>query len=201
VFRVMLKGKVLLLNPHFEALNVVSMERAIRLMLREDNRAYPVLETDKPVRTPQGEMFKAPSVIRLSQYENIRENIRKSKTKRITVYTRDKFTCCYCGNKPGIGKLTLDHVMPASRGGKTEPDNLVTACKNCNNFKADKTPEEAGMKLLKPLKPFNVGIDKVMAHYWSEYRPDWKPYLYLSDTSEGDISFTYKEHKKERRLP
>jgi 5-methylcytosine-specific restriction endonuclease McrA len=195
-----LKGKVLLLSQHFEALNVISMERAIRLMLRPWNTAYPVLETANPIRTPTGKVFNAPSVIRLSQYENIRENIRKSKTKRITVYTRDKFTCQYCGIKPGVGKLTLDHVMPESRGGATEPDNLVTACKPCNNQKADKTPEEAGMPLLKPLKPFNVGIDRLMANYWSEFRPEWKDYLYLG-SSEGDVNLQNKEVKKERRLP
>jgi 5-methylcytosine-specific restriction endonuclease McrA len=196
----MLKGKVLLLSQHFEALNVISMERAIRLMLRDINRAYSVLETDKPVRTPTGEIFKAPSIIRLSQYENIRENIRKSKTKRITVYTRDKFTCQYCGSKPGIGKLTLDHVVPQSKGGATSPDNLVTACKPCNNLKADRTPEEAGMLLRNPLKPFNVGIDRVMAHYWSEYRPEWKDYLYTGN-SEGDSRFQGIEEKRERKLP
>jgi 5-methylcytosine-specific restriction endonuclease McrA len=195
-----LKGKVLLLNPHFEALGVISMERAIRLMLREFNRGYPVLETDKPIRTCTGEMFKAPSVIRLSEYENIRENIRKSKTKRITVYTRDKFTCQYCGKKPGMSSLTLDHVVPASRGGKTEPDNLVTACKPCNNFKADRTPEESGLTLLKPLKPFNVGIDKIMAMYWVEHRPEWADYLYLG-SSDGDRNFQAVEQKKERKLP
>lgn len=195
-----LKGKVLLLSQHFEALNVISMERAIRLMLRPWNTAYAVLETDNPIRTPTGEMFKAPSIIRLSQYENIRENIRKSKTKRITVYTRDNFTCQYCGVKPGVGKLTLDHVLPESRGGATEPDNLVAACKPCNNKKADKTPEEAGMKLLKPLKSFDIGIDRIMAQYWSEFRPEWRDYLYLGN-SDGDNSFQAVAEKRVRKLP
>lgn len=71
-------------------------------------------------------------------------------TPRLTnknLFNRDRCTCAYCGNVYGIAQLTRDHIMPVSRGGKDTWQNTITACKGCNNWKADKTPEEAEMPL------------------------------------------------------
>lgn len=82
-----------------------------------------------------------------------------TKFSRVNVYTRDDYRCCYCGARFPISKLTYDHVHPKSRGGKTWWNNVVTACKNCNSTKADRTPEEAGMRLLrKPNTPATLPI-------------------------------------------
>jgi 5-methylcytosine-specific restriction endonuclease McrA len=184
-----MKGQVLLLNKSYEALKVVSMERAMRLMLRFDNPARVELKEDKPIVTAGGEEFPRPSVIVLSEYRDVRGNIRKANVTRQRVFVRDKFRCQYCGTKYSPNKLTLDHVMPKSRGGEDVPENLVAACKPCNNKKADRTPDEAGMKLIKPVKPINVGLDKIMAHVYAEKRPEWSPYLFLGDT--GDHRFQH----------
>jgi 5-methylcytosine-specific restriction endonuclease McrA len=69
-------------------------------------------------------------------------------TDRKILYARDRYLCAYCGDEHGEYKLTIDHVMPKSRGGKNIWANCVTACKPCNHRKADRTPEEAHMKLL-----------------------------------------------------
>ncbi|GAA3923967.1 HNH endonuclease [Litoribacillus peritrichatus] len=67
---------------------------------------------------------------------------------RSVIYARDHYSCLYCGEQPGVPLLSLDHVIPVSRGGPTTFQNLVTACRRCNTFKRDRTPEEANMKLL-----------------------------------------------------
>jgi 5-methylcytosine-specific restriction endonuclease McrA len=78
---------------------------------------------------------------------------------RRTVIARDLYTCQYCGAQPGRAELTIDHVLPRSRGGKTTWENAVTACKPCNHKKRDRTPEEAEMTLrAKPSRPRFVAI-------------------------------------------
>lgn len=72
---------------------------------------------------------------------------RPIKSVAHAVYTRDKSACRYCGTQLKSGQRTLDHVLPKSRGGLRQPSNLVTACRPCNNRKAERTPDEAGMVL------------------------------------------------------
>lgn len=69
-------------------------------------------------------------------------------TDRIILYARDKHLCAYCGYEFRYGELTIDHIVPTSRGGKNVYTNTVSACKPCNNYKGNKTPEEARMPLL-----------------------------------------------------
>ncbi len=77
---------------------------------------------------------------------------------RRNVARRDHFTCQYCGVQPGVDRITVDHVMPRSQGGPTSWQNCVAACVPCNARKADRTPDQAGMKLKKPPS-----------------RPEWRP--------------------------
>jgi len=79
---------------------------------------------------------------------------RGVKFSRINVFTRDGFRCQYCGDRKKMAELNYDHVLPRRLGGKTNWDNIVAACYACNSFKADRTPEQAGMRLRKrPYKP------------------------------------------------
>jgi 5-methylcytosine-specific restriction endonuclease McrA len=97
--------------------------------------------------------FQVPSIIRLKNYVNIRKTspIRFS---RENIYVRDKYTCQYCLGRHSAKDLTLDHVIPVSKGGKKDWDNIVTACKTCNQIKANRTPNEARMPLrVKPVAP------------------------------------------------
>jgi len=73
---------------------------------------------------------------------------------RSNIYKRDRFTCQYCGQRPGSAELTIDHIVPRSRGGVSSWTNCVVACVRCNSRKANRTPSEAGLLLRsKPLKP------------------------------------------------
>lgn len=97
-------------------------------------------------------VFKIPEVIILSYFDKIKQP--KSVFNRRTLFKRDQNTCQYCGVKPGYGELTLDHVTPKAKGGKTTWENIVLACVKCNSYKAARTPEEAGMQLRTiPAKP------------------------------------------------
>jgi hypothetical protein len=181
----MLKGEVLLLNANFEPLRTVGMQRAIGLLTRETNPARMELDTGNVFHTAGGKVFKVPSVLVLTHFENIRDNVRKSNLARLKVFTRYGFRCGYCGAKPGQSKLTIDHVIPTSKGGdKTDPNNLAAACKPCNNRKADRTPEQAGMSLRIQPKPLNLGVTRVLSHSWAERRPEWVDYLFLGQSDK-----------------
>lgn len=186
----MLKGEVLLLNKSFEVLRVIPIRRALCMMTRGNNPARTVLGTGRICRTAGGLEMEIPSIVALSEFRDIRGNIRKANIRRLRVLTRDGFRCMYCGVKPGIAKLTLDHVMPKSKGGDLhDPENLVSACKPCNNKKANRTPEQAGMPLLRKPKPVNTGFDRIMNRYYLEKHPEWADYLFFG---EGDKKFQHK---------
>jgi 5-methylcytosine-specific restriction endonuclease McrA len=185
----MLKGEVLLLNKSYEVLRVVSVRRALCMMLRKNNPAVEEMASGGVLRTASGQVFSVPSVIVLTEYRDIRKRISVSNAKRLKVLTRDSYTCMYCGVKPGISKLTLDHVMPKSRGGLDAPENLVAACKPCNNKKDNRTPEEARMKLIRKPRPVQTGFDRIMNRVYLERHPEWKDYLFLSDNANGDLRY------------
>ncbi len=166
----MLDGKVLVLNSNYEPLNVSTMRRAIRLLVLQ--KAEMVYSYDGQVIRSSSRAFPKPSVIRLKYYIGIRREIPLTKRN---ILKRDNYTCQYCGRRDL--PLTIDHVIPKRMGGKDTWENLVCACVECNNKKGDRTPEQAGMKLLKkPRKPsyivFLVSGLKI---------PDarWKPFLFM----------------------
>lgn len=105
-------------------------------------------------RTIQGvnQVYPFPSVVRvLRRFKRDRIRIKFS---RLNIYARDGFVCQYCGVRFPTEDLTFDHVLPRSRGGRTEWTNIVTCCESCNRAKGDRTPAEAGLTLLaKPRKP------------------------------------------------
>jgi 5-methylcytosine-specific restriction endonuclease McrA len=93
-----------------------------------------------------------PSVVRILR--RFRRDKLRIKFSRLNIYARDRFVCQYCGQRFASEDLTFDHVMPRSRGGRTSWDNIVTCCVGCNAVKADRTPEQAGMRLVRrPTKP------------------------------------------------
>lgn len=90
-----------------------------------------------------------PVVIRLHYYVKIPHNLPLPLSRR-ALLMRDDYTCQYCGVQPGKEHLTMDHILPRSRGGRTDWENVATACAPCNRRKGNRTPEEANMKLRKP---------------------------------------------------
>ena len=117
----------------------------------------------------------APAVLKLRKYIRPRIN-KKVQLSRENIFIRDDYTCQYCYVRFPYRDLTLDHVMPASRGGKKEWENLVAACRCCNNKKGNRTPKEANMKLLnkpvplkwKPVFEVQIKVKDVDA-LWSPY--------------------------------
>jgi 5-methylcytosine-specific restriction endonuclease McrA len=129
---------------------------------------------DRSVRSVSGP-YPLPSVVRV--LTNFRRDRVRVKFSRINIYTRDKFACQYCGDCLPSEDLTFDHVIPRSRGGRTSWENIVTACVPCNKLKADRTPSEVGMKLLRqPRKPAYLPLVTVKMNTKSvpiEWRPYW----------------------------
>src|SRR6202163_3802439 len=125
-----LNGRVLLLNQTYEPLGTVNVARAIVMTLK--NTVFvEELDGDRVLRSAHDE-FPVPSVIRRRTYINVRRRREQSGTKRLRIYMRDKFRCQYCGEKKAATALTLDHIMPRSRGGDNSPVIIVTACVKCN---------------------------------------------------------------------
>lgn len=175
-----------MLNADYEVLRLVSMKRAIAILLRENNPGRIELTTGGIVRSAGGFEMDEPSVVVLKEYRKIRENIRKAQIKKLRVFTRYGFRCGYCGKRFPAEKLTLDHVIPKSWGGADTPNNLAASCKPCNNKKANRTPEQAGMVLSHQPKHLTLSTNRILSYSWSQRHPEWKPYLYQSEDAAGD---------------
>jgi len=177
-----LTRKVLLLNASYEPLSVVGAAKALTLVFR---RVAEVLEIDKGrvLRSPRY-VFDVPSVIRLTQYIDVRTR-RNRVTNRHRILARDHYRCQYCGRRGTAFDLTLDHILPRSRGGRTVAENLVAACQICNNRKGDRTPEEARMPLLTNPAALFYGLERAELRQAAITRPEWKKYLFL-EHQEGE---------------
>ena len=135
--------RTLLLDNLFRPIKDIHWTRALTLDFQ--NKVIVVENYDRIVRSPSCE-FHVPAVIALKQYLRFRPfRVRYSKRN---VFARDNYTCQYCGCTPGVGNLTLDHVNPSSRGGRSVWENVVASCGPCNHQKGNRTPSEAGMSLL-----------------------------------------------------
>lgn len=165
-----LSRPVLVLNQRWVALTTMSVKEAIGLVAKGSARiidpadfsAVDLVTWNDVSRAKtklEGEVIRSqrlslvpPEVIVLTSYAGIGQ--RSVVFSRKNLFKRDKYTCQYCGKQPGPEELTIDHVMPKSRGGGSTWENCVLACIECNKRKANRTPEEAGMKLRKtPKKP------------------------------------------------
>jgi len=142
--------RVLVLNATFEPLNTVSVPRAVALLLADKAE---IVEAAEARLRSQHLTLPLPVVIRLVTYVRIPRMMPLAVTRR-GVLNRDKHTCQYCGRMLPSADLTLDHVLPRCRGGKTTWENVVAACKPCNHRKNDHTPAEAHLRLLRtPFRP------------------------------------------------
>jgi 5-methylcytosine-specific restriction endonuclease McrA len=135
---------VLLLNATYEPLAVLSVRRAAKLVRRE--RVVPEA-LEQVTATLVDQTLAVPAVLRLKVYINVPKRNTPRWTRR-GVFVRDNDLCAYCGRHLKRGELTVDHIIPVSRGGGSTWGNTVTACAPCNHRKANRTPHEAGMKLL-----------------------------------------------------
>jgi 5-methylcytosine-specific restriction endonuclease McrA len=165
--------RTLLLDRNYMALSLVPWRKAIKLMVNGKAEAVPGVDSVGAIRGQQ-QKYEIPSIIRLLVVIPWRAHIGRTRFSRKNVLIRDSHTCQYCGIRVGKN-ASIDHVMPRSRGGKTNYLNCVTCCKDCNNVKADRTPEEAKMELAqKPRKPSFTALYR---HYLNNPPDEWCDYI------------------------
>ncbi len=194
-----MQSSVLALNRSFVAVHVVPVRRAICLLwkgmaevISVENGSF--LTYDLPSWLEVSELraefdefeehddllqsvnfvVQVPRVIRLLNYERVPRNVVKF--SRRNVFLRDEYRCQYCDRKYSHSRLSLDHVMPRSRGGGNTWENIVTACLDCNVRKGGRTPKEAGMKLLsEPSRPHR---NPVLTHQLNSRKySSWKNFV------------------------
>lgn len=167
----MLSRNVLVLNQNYEPLSVCTVKRAIIMV---------ILDRAEIIETLDGKMVRSittsiavPSVVRLGAF--IKVPHKRIMLSRKNIIKRDGGTCRYCGYKKS--DMTVDHIVPKHLGGKDTWENLVAACAECNNKKGQRTPDQAGMKLLrKPRRPNHITFIK---QFIGVKDTSWKRYLFM----------------------
>lgn len=169
-------GHALVLNASFEPLHVVTWQRAIQLLFQ--GKVEVIEESDQEVRTVRL-TIKLPAVLRLLNYVPIARKKNIVRFSRTNIFLRDHHQCQYCGGKFPKSQLTLDHVTPIVQGGKKCWENIVTACKPCNQRKGGRTPAQANLQLIrKPREP--LWLPTASLHFGITRTPErWKIYLRL----------------------
>jgi 5-methylcytosine-specific restriction endonuclease McrA len=148
-------SKVLVINASYEPLNICSWRRAVILILK--GKAEQIEHGSKPI----GDDFLIPTVIRLRSYVKI--PYKEISLSRRNLMHRDNYLCQYCG--ANRHDLTIDHIIPRSRGGSDTWDNVVAACLACNVKKGNRTPKEANMPLhVTPRRPANQVSFEISKH-------------------------------------
>lgn len=137
--------EALLLNSDYTFLSFIDVKKAIKLVVKKKVEILHFFE--ESFKTVDDEV-RCPQVVRLVKIVKVVFN-KKVKYSKKNVIVRDKYVCQYCGKRFSRDQLTIDHVIPRCRGGKSTFKNTVTACKKCNVKKGDKLLSEARMRLLK----------------------------------------------------
>lgn len=160
--------KTLVVDSSFIARSVISAERAFVIhykgnaeIIADHPESFGLVNKDLDI--------KRPSIIRVYKYVNTYKNVSLT---RENVFKRDNHECVYCGS---CKNLTIDHVIPRSKGGKDSWDNLVTACRSCNAEKADLTLEEYGKEIPQPKKPHYLMLMRQM----EDIPEEWKKFLFF----------------------
>jgi len=168
-----LHAPVLVLNASYEPINVCAARRALVLVLKgvamtEEENGHFLHAARLTMRLP--------SVIRLLEYRRIPHQTRALSRKNILL--RDRNTCQYCGEALASGDLTLDHVVPRSRGGSSTWENLVACCHPCNRRKGNQLPAEAGMKLMREPRAFSLHTSRHIMRLMGRSDDKWRKYLF-----------------------
>ncbi len=169
----LMQEPVLVLNATFEPINVTAVRRAMVLLLKGVAQAEEVHPNEVH---SSARAHRVPSVIRLLAYRHIPQQSRALSRKNILL--RDRNTCQFCGCVFPSSELTLDHVLPRSRGGRSSWENLVASCYRCNNTKGDRTPEEAGLRLARRPRPFTLHTSRQLMRLIGHRDERWRKYLF-----------------------
>ncbi|GGZ28314.1 HNH endonuclease [Echinicola pacifica] len=163
-----MEKRVLVLNLDHTPIAVVNVQKAMVLTYLEKVSVLADYAMHS-IRTVDRE-YKYPAVLRLDEYKSV--PYRGVMLNRTNLFRRDNNECQYCGSPK---QLTIDHVVPRSKGGPTTWTNLITACHRCNVQKGDKRPEEVGMLLSR--KPFRPSLSYFLADYAERNASEWIPFL------------------------
>ncbi|MBD3403769.1 HNH endonuclease [candidate division GN15 bacterium] len=167
----LINRNVLMLNQNYEPLTVCPARRAMILLFQGKAE---MIETADGIRVRTvNTSYALPSVVRLQEYKRV--PYKRIMLSRKNILMRDDHQCQYCGTRKG--PMTIDHVVPRTQHGTDTWENLVTACVKCNNKKGNRSPEKAGMALLrKPARPTYVAF---IQRYIGVADQRWRPYLFM----------------------
>jgi len=170
-----LQMPVLVLNASYEPINICGARRALVLVLKGVARTEE--EHGQITLHAQRSRIAMPSVIRLLEYRRIPYQTRALSRRNILL--RDRNTCQYCGEVFASGDLTLDHVIPRSRGGNSTWENLVACCHACNRQKGNRMPQELDdMILLREPRPFSLHTSRQIMRMLGHGDDRWRKYLF-----------------------
>ncbi len=171
-------SRALVLNSSYQPIKLITWQKALCLWFQGK---VEVLEYHSSSARSASNCFRIPSVMRLKRYVSPKRAAARMKFSRENIYLRDNYTCQYCAKPYGLKELTLDHVVPASKFGRKDWTNVVTACRTCNHRKANRTPLGAGMPLLnEPRIPTSLPSKQaaMYSEFISENMPiEWRLYL------------------------
>lgn len=167
----MMLRPVLVLNATYEPINITPARRALGLIIK----GAALVEVSRDIKVHKD--LELPSVVRLREYRRVPHSTMVMSHRNL--YLRDNHTCQYCGVKFPASELTLDHVVPRCQGGTSKWENLVVACGPCNHRKNDRTPEEAGMPLLRQPRAMTIHTSRAMMRESGHDEESWKKYLYF----------------------
>lgn len=175
------KNKVLVLNADYMPLCITDWKMAMTALYVKDT-LVPIKYYEKSAVSSSGREYPVPAVMVSKKY--VKRDYSKVPFSRRNVFIRDKLTCQYCGKKCQWDNAEMEHVIPRAQwkrkwGSPTTFANTVTACRPCNQKKADKTPEQAGMKLRfgKPDKPLYIDILLGTPYEMAKIPEEWHEYL------------------------
>ncbi len=172
--------RVLVLNSSYEAINICTAKRAIVMLL---TGKADTVEVAVDLVHSSALTMELPEVIRLRRY--IKLPYRPIPFCRKNIFLRDGYRCMYCGERFSIDMLTLDHVVPVSRGGKDTWNNVVTACKQCNHKKGNLMLSESGLTLIQRPKRPTLPTFLHLVRLMGEKKSVWRKYLFYDDNKEN----------------
>lgn len=161
--------KTLVLDRQYQPLRFINYRKLAHFIIKDKVEVISIWDDEYFIR---GQKY--PAIVRLKEY--IRKKPRIPKFSRKNLFRRDNFVCQYTNKRYPISKLTVDHVIPRAKGGKSTWDNCVTACLAVNSFKGDRSVEEAGLELLHKPKP---PADPLTLEYksFTDKHEDWSMYF------------------------
>ena len=177
----LLKKPVLVLNASYEAIRIISAKRSLTLLTK--GKVAVELATDREIYPG----VYLPSIVRLYVYKHV--PVRMQQMSRKNLYLRDGYRCGYCGELFSGSELTLDHIIPKAQGGKNTYENLITCCRKDNHRKADRTPAQAGMVLLRRPIPATVHTGRHIMRSLGLETAGWAKYLWADAEGEKRLQF------------